>query len=350
MNTYCTYFDRNYLAQGLALWRSLERHDPLAHLTVLALDEETAAVLRRAGGARLSVLERHTLLEADQVLAALERDRTRTEFIFALTPCLVRHLILTQPALERVIYLDADLYFFGAAQPIWDELGGGSVLVVPHRYPSWHDDSAFYGRYNVGVVGFRRDDAGRACVEWWRERCLESTALTRDGAHFGDQKYLDEWPRRFPGIVASEHPGINVAPWNWCGHDFRLRGEGVEVDGAPLVVFHFAQFKRISTSWFDSGQLEYGIMPLWLRSRLYGEYWSALEQAEREIQAHDPAFAISPRGWTTAFGPWHLAVLRMFWGQFWYRMGTRWIAGRCGLGRFSGRFMGCYRRRRRRSP
>lgn len=348
MNAYCTYFDRNYLAQGLALWRSLERHDPLALLTVLALDDETAAILARVGGARLHVLERHTLLGADPALAALERGRTRTEFIFALTPCLVRHLLRTRPDLGRVAYLDADLYFFGAPQPIWEELGDHSVLIVPHRYPNWHDDSALYGRYNVGVVGIRQDDAGHACVEWWRERCLESTALTRDGAHFGDQKYLDEWPRRFAGVAVSGHPGVNVAPWNWCGHDIRVRDGGVTVDGMPLVVFHFAQFRRISASWFDSGQLEYGIMPLRLRSRLYGEYWSALEQAEREVRAQDPAFAISRCGWRASLGAWHLAVLRLCWGQFWCRIGTRWIAGRGGLGRCSGRFMGFYRRRRRR--
>lgn len=348
MNDYCTYFDRGYLAQGLALWRSLERHDPAARLTVLALDGETAVVLRALGGPRLAVIERGALLSADPELAGVERGRSRAEFIFALTPCLVLHLLATRPDLERVVYLDADLYFFGAARPIWDELGDRSVLVVPHRYPAWHDDSDWYGRYNVGVVGFRNDESGRACVAWWRERCLESTALAGDGARFGDQKYLDEWPGRFAGVVESGHPGINVAPWNWSRHRFLLRDGAVEVEGLPLVVFHFAQFRRISERWFDSGQLEYGIMPRILRSRLYGEYWLALVRAEREIQSVSPGFAFARRGWSVALGRGPLAAWRILWGQFWWRAGGQWISGRLGLGRFSGHVMGRYRHWRRR--
>ncbi len=347
MNDYCTYFDRGYLAQGLALWRSLERHDPAARLTVLALDGETAVVLRSIGGSRLTVIERGQLLAADAALAGVERGRSRAEFIFALTPCLVRHLFATRADLARVVYLDADLYFFGSARPIWDELGDRPALIVPHRYPAWHDDSAWYGRYNVGVVGFRRDESGRACVDWWRERCLESTALAGDGTRFGDQKYLDEWPGRFRGVVESKHSGINVAPWNWARHRFLLRDGTIEVDGVPLVVFHFAQFRRISERWFDSGQLEYGIMSRTLRSRLYGEYWTALERSEREIQGVSPGFAFPRRGWSAALGRGPLALWRLLWGQFWWRGGGQWIAARLGFGRFSGQVMGKYRHWRR---
>lgn len=110
----------------------------------------------------------------------------------------------------------------------------------------------------------------------------------------------------------------------------------MSVDGAPPVVFHFAQFKRISAAWFDSGQLEYGIMPRRLRSRLYGGYWAALESAETEMRVQRPDFALARRGWRLALGEWHIARLRLFWGQFWWRAGSQWIAGRWGLGRFRG--------------
>lgn len=350
MKHYATYFDRGYLAQGVALWRSLAHHDPEAELTVLALDDETAAVLRVIGGTRLRVLSLGELLAADPALAAAQAERTRSEFIFALTPCLVRHLFSTRPEVGQWMYLDADLFFFATPAPIWAELAGGSVLVVPHRYPAWQDDAVRYGRFNVGVVAWTSSAVARECVDWWRERCLESTALAGDGARFGDQKYLDEWPRRFAGLVESKHAGVNVAPWNWARHRFELAAGGaVRVDGLPLVVYHFAQFKRISEAWFDSGQLEYGIMPRALRSRLYGEYWDALGAAEREIRAVRPGFCFPKRGWRASLGPWHLAVLRLFWGQFWRRNGATWRAGGVGLGCWSGRAMGVYRRWQRRS-
>ncbi len=344
MNHYCTYFDRGYLAQGLALWRSLARHDRAAQLTVLALDAETARVLRGLGEPNLLVTELAELLAADAELAAVRTTRSRTEFIFALTPCLVRHAFAADHKIQRLVYLDADLFFFSNAAPIWRELSGNSVLITPHRYPAWHDDSARYGHFNVGVVGFRRDEAGRACVDWWREQCLASTTLSGDGERFGDQKYLDAWPAKFSGVAACAHPGINTAPWNWARHRFGIASDGaLFVDDAPLVVFHFAQFKRISASWFDSGQIEYGIMPRRLRSRIYGEYVAALAQAEVEIRRLRPDFTMPRRGWRASLGPWHLALLRLFWGQFWWRAGAQLISGRLGLGRFSGHVMAWYR-------
>ena len=350
MNHYCTYFDRGYLAQGLALWTSLARHDAAAQLIVLALDEFTAEVFGALGEPRIRVLGRRELLAADPALAAVEATRSRAEFIFALTPCLVRHLCATRPEIDCIAYLDADLFLFGAPTPVWAALEGHSILIVPHRYPDWHDDAARYGTYNVGVVAFRRDASGCACVEWWRTQCLASTSLTADGERFGDQKYLDEWPRRFSGVVELAHSGVNVAPWNWARHRFECDDRGVWVDGRPLVIFHFAQFKRVSARWFDSGQLEYGIMPGWLRSRIYGEYWAGLQEAELAIRRARPEFSIPRRGWAASLGAWHLACLRIFWGQFWLHLGSQWFAGRMGLGRWSGHAMGGYRRWQRRQP
>ena len=71
MNHYCTYFDRGYLAVGLALWDSLRRFDPAAELSVLALDDDTAAVLRQRGESGLRTL----------VLAELERQPP--DFLFS---------------------------------------------------------------------------------------------------------------------------------------------------------------------------------------------------------------------------------------------------------------------------
>jgi hypothetical protein len=348
MNHYCTYFDRGYLAVGLALWDSLRRFDPAAELSVLALDDDTAAVLRQRGESGLRTLVLAELLAADPELAAARAERSKQEFIFTLTPCLLLHLLRVRPEAQPLVYLDADLYFFSSPAPLHAELGTGSVLVVPHRFPPWHDDSALYGRFNVGALAFRGDPNGLACLEWWRRRCLESCALTVDGEHFGDQKYLDAWPARFDGVIESAHPGVNVAPWNWARHRFELQDGALKVDGQPLVVFHFAQFRPIGNRWCDSGQLEYGIMPLWLRSRLYGEYWAALERAEASVRAVAPQLPALRRTWGQALSPWPFSILRVLWGQCWRRTGPWLVAGRFGLGRFSGRAMSVYRKIRRR--
>ena len=65
MNHTCTYFDRGFLLQGLALWRSLAAHDPAAVLWVLALDDFTAEFLRVLGESRLRVVPLAQLEAAD---------------------------------------------------------------------------------------------------------------------------------------------------------------------------------------------------------------------------------------------------------------------------------------------
>ena len=57
MNHFCTYFDRGFLIQGLALWRSLAAHDPMANLWVLALDDEAVDVLRELKERNLTIEE-----------------------------------------------------------------------------------------------------------------------------------------------------------------------------------------------------------------------------------------------------------------------------------------------------
>jgi len=349
MSNYCTFFDRGYLPQGVALWHSLRRHEPEALLWVLALDDETLAVLRAVDAPGLHLVSLAELLAADQSLVAVQASRSRPEFAFTLKPCLCRYLLRDGRASGVLTYLDSDLYFFGPPASIQRELGEGSVFLVPHRYPPWHDDGARYGCFNAGVLAFRDDVQGRACLDRWREQCLESCALVAGGASYGDQKYLDEWPERYGADVrVSRNPGLNLAPWNWARHTCVVGVLGVQVDGSPLIAFHFAQFRRVSARWFDSGQLEYGIMPLRLRSQIYGEYWNALVAAETAIRGVRPEYSLPFRGWSASLGPWHLALLRLFWGQFWLRLGPWWLAGRFGLGQLSGRVMSIYRRRRRR--
>jgi len=348
MSVYCTFFDHGYLAQGLALWDSLRRHEPDAVLVVLALDADTDAILRAIAPPALQLLSLDGLLAADPQLAAARVNRDRREFAYTVKPCLCRYLVPQGEPGAVVVYLDSDLYFFGSPRVIQHEMGDHSVLIVPHRYPAWHDGSREYGRFNAGLLAFRNDAAGCACLEHWRMRCLDSCALLAGGASYGDQKYLDEWPARFGASAKiSENSGLNLAPWNWARHRCEVLPEAVMVDGVPLVVFHYARFRQISVRWFDSGQLEYGIMPLRLRSRLYGEYWSALQKAENLVRSVRPDYALSRKGWRETMPAWHLALLCIVWGQYWWRLGPWWLAGRFGMGYWAGRVMGPYRQRRR---
>jgi hypothetical protein len=339
LNHYCTYFDRGFLPQGLALWRSLQAHDPVAALWVLALDADTACVLRAMREPGLRVVALAELEAGDPELAATRENRSRMEYYFTLSPCWPRWLMHVRPEIDKLVYLDADLLFFDCPQPIWDDLTKGSVLLGSHRFPDYLRHYEQHGRYNVGVLGWCRDSSGLACLDWWRGRCLEWCHDRLEPGRYADQKYLEEWPRRFAGVVECRHPGVNLAPWNWMNHACCVRNaRAVEVDGRPLVVFHFARFRPLAGRWWwQSGQVDYGVMPWRLRQAIYGRYVQALVTAEEKIRRVQPGFTSVRRAVRFDRSFWRSLPLRLVFGSDWLYAGGVLLSGRLGLGRYSGR-------------
>jgi hypothetical protein len=341
---YCTYFDRGFLIQGLALWRSLATHDSGAVLWVLALDDFTAGALGELDEPQLHVVRLAEMEAGDADLVAARADRSRVEYYFTLSPCWPRWLLAAHADIDGVTYLDADLFFFDSPAPIFSAMAaaGASVLVTAHRFPSWLQHYERHGRFNVGILSFRNNAAGRACLDDWRARCLAWCCDRVEDGKYADQKYLDEWPARFgAALLVLDHPGVNLAPWNWPGHRYDFTGGGgVSVEGAPLVLFHFARFRPLcGDGWWQSGQLPYGVMPWRLRNAIYGPYWRALMAARAEIAVHRPEFDFPRKSARLGWERWHVLVLRLVFGSDWLRLGDRFISGRCGLGRWSGYFL-----------
>lgn len=348
MNHYCTYFDRGFLIQGVAMWRSLAARDRDSVLWVLALDEFTAEVLREIGGTWLRVVRLEEVEAGDPELAEAKANRSKAEFYFTLSPCWPRWLLRKRPEIDRVTYLDADLFFLSDPAVVFEAMdaAGASVLVTAHRFPAWLRHYEKHGVFNVGVLSFRRDEAGLACLEEWREQCLEWCYDRLEAGRYADQKYLDTWPDRLGrALLVLEHPGVNAAPWNWAGAEWRVESADVTVDGRALVCFHFARFRPLrGTWWWQSGQLDYGVMPGRLRNALYGAYWRALDAARDEIAARRAGFDFPERAGRLDRGFWRALPLRTLFGSDWGRVGDRFVSGRLGLGRWSGRVLAAARR------
>lgn len=339
MNHYCTYFDRGFLPQGLALARSLAVHDPAAVLWVLALDDFTAEVMRALGGASVRVRRLDKLEAGDPELLAVKTQRTQVEYYFTLSPCWPRWLLATQPEIQRLTYLDADMYFFADPAAIFRAMdeAGASVLVTAHRFPAWLQRYERHGRFNVGILSFRADGAGRSCLDAWREQCLVWCFDRLEGDRYADQKYLDAWPARLgPALRVLPDAGVNLAPWNWATAAIAVDGAAVQVDGWPLVVFHFARFRpRWGDWWWQSGQLEYGVMPYRLRRAVYGPYARALLAARDAIAARWPGFDFGRRPGRLGRAFWSGLPLRLVFGGGWLRAGDAFLNLRGGLGRWS---------------
>lgn len=344
---FCTYFDQGFLPQGVALWRSLVRQDPMAVLWVLALDDFTADVLRRFDEPGLRVVALAEVEAGDEALASAKANRSRIEYYFTLSPSWPLWLLRTKQDLDRLTYIDADMFFFSSPRAIFEELGEGSILQCAHNFPPFLRHYEKHGRFNVGVLSWRRDIDGLACLEWWRERCLEWCYDRLEPDRYADQKYLEQWFQRFAGVIQCSHPGINLAPWNWMNHKYALAREDalkVLVDGRPLILFHFARFRSIyGNRWWRSGQADYGVMPLRLRGLIYGAYWRALTEAEIEILKLEPTWKPASRRLRLNRSFWRELPLRLVFGSDWLRIGSQFYSFRLGLGRYSGRALAVLR-------
>jgi hypothetical protein len=247
---FCTYFDSNYLTRGLALYQSLRTHcrQPFV-LWTLCFDEESYTILSRLALDGIRLIRRTDFEAGDTELAIARGNRNAVEYYWTCSPSLPLYLFQQDPSIELITYLDADLFFFSDPQPIFDELGDGSVLIVGHRYAAAYAHYAeTSGIYNVGLMTFRRDAAGLECLHWWRERCNEWCYARFEDGKYGDQKYLDDWPERFAGVVVLQHPGAGLAPWNI--ESYRLdstKDKDMFIDGVPLIFFHFHALKVISS-------------------------------------------------------------------------------------------------------
>ncbi len=240
---YVTLFDSLFLPQALALHRSLERHAGPYRLWVLCMDEKAHAVLQRLALPNVELI-RLADVETPELRRA-KSDRNAGEYCWTLTPFSPRLVLDRDPGADRVTYLDADTWLVRSPAPVLEELeaSGKSVLITEHAYaPEW-DLADHSGKFCVQFVTFRRD-GGETVRRWWADRCLEWCYARSEDGKFGDQKYLDDWPERFPREVhVLRDKGLMQAPWNasrfppseaavYHFHGLRLiRGRRVQLEG-----------------------------------------------------------------------------------------------------------------------
>jgi hypothetical protein len=283
-SVYCTYFDLAYAPRGRVLIESLRQQgdDGLVH--VLTLDAETFDEVASWSGLNVRPLRLSDLEFVFPRLAAAAQDRSRMEYIFTLTPWLTLWVMDQVAEGSLVTYLDADMAFFSSTSPIYEELADASVGIVEHRFTWEQSWRRKYGTYNVAWVSFRRDKSGRACLQWWADRCLEWCRDEVNSGRFADQGYLDHFDELFAGVRVIHLPGADVAPWNLRRHSMTSSFDGrVLVDGEPLIFFHFHGL-RLEGDRFHFKHVPYlaSTTPT-LKNLVYRPYCEALQAATKSL-------------------------------------------------------------------
>jgi len=316
---FCTLFDSNYLLKGVAMLRSLKEHCPQAHVHVLCMDERTQTVLSALGMPYISCIPLANL--EDDALLTAKKDRSVAEYCWTLSPCLPWYVLQQNPQIDLITYVDADLLFYSPVQPLFDEIGDASVAIIEHRFTPRLRHLEVNGRFCVEWVSFRRDEDGMACLARWRDQCMEWCYYRLEEGRMGDQKYLDEWPQRYPYLHILQHVGAGVAPWNYAQYRFGHDASGrIMVDGKPLIFYHFHQFQLLDNGGFDRLSTFY-TSECPEPGAIYGAYEAALKSVLSDVRAVSPGFSaglkpaaqVAGRRWVQRFVPHRVKeILRRF--------------------------------------
>jgi hypothetical protein len=180
----------------------------------LCLDEKTKLLIDSFNDSSL-----RTIALADvetPELISIKKERTHTEYCWTLTPFIPKWVFGQDSNIERLTYVDADMYFLKSPLPIFKEFESFQkpVMITDHAYDAEYDQSIASGQFCVQFMIFRRGLC-EPVRQWWEQRCLEWCYNRCENGKFGDQKYLDEWPIIFNDYVHVLHQlDALLAPWN----------------------------------------------------------------------------------------------------------------------------------------
>ena len=239
---FCTLFNSNYAAKGLAMYWSLKKVCPAFRLFVFAFDDIIADALNRMQFPEVTVVTLNEL--EDEELLQVKPTRSVGEYCWTCTSSTILYC-LSHYDIDHCTYLDADLYFYSNPQVLIDEMGNADVLITPHFYSKENDSTANVGKYCVQFLTFKNNDNALTILRDWRNECLEWCYNRWEDGKCGDQKYLDKWPSTYQRVCETTHLGGGVAPWNQQRYLFYSKQKSPWIhdtytnSDCPVIFFHF---------------------------------------------------------------------------------------------------------------
>jgi hypothetical protein len=215
-------------------------------------------------------------------------------------PSFMKHL-LTSFALDRLIYLDPDIFVYSPLTPVFDALEINDAVLTPPitspipdlKNPN-EQDHLYNGTYNLGFFAVRNTSHSLAILSWWERRCLDLGFSEGRTGLFVDQKWMNLAPGLFPGVCILRHPGCNMAYWNL--HERTLQPGNV-VHGpegtAPLSFFHFSGVVLGDTAILSKHTDRFRLKDRPDLVPLFADYSAAV------LSAKDPAVETLPYGFDT---------------------------------------------------
>ena len=286
MKYFCTYFDKNFIYQGLALYESLCKHAGEFKLWILCFDDKSFQLIKAMNKKEVIPLSNKELESTYPQLLSVKVERSLVEYYWTTTPFLPRFIFKNHQGVGSIAYLDADLFFFYSLEPIYQEWGDGSIFLVPHRFSPENQKRGEReaGQYNVGFVGFKNDDTGLLALNRWCEQNIDWCYDRIEHGRMGDQAYLHDWADRYPDVVVSKNIGVGAGGWNIMNYKINWDNGNLSLDHNNVIMLHM-NFVKVVNDLFVIG------MPRRRFYKIYKVYSSYLKTARYWVKIIDPDFS-----------------------------------------------------------
>lgn len=256
MTTYVTYFDKSYFPRGAAMIGSLLTHAPGARIVIWALDLETKRGLQDLYGDKIIALNPDFVDDHWPRLATPPTERNYWESLSMRKSCLMSSVMSEMMAADELLfYVDADCLFYASPDHALTMMEGASIGISRHAFSPRHRWLVKNGVFNAGLMIIRNDKHGQTCMRDWADECFEWCHHKVEGYKLMNQGYLTRWPDRYQRVKSLDHAGLNLAPWNFEGRRLTKIDGAIQINGMPLIVYHFHGMKRLDGAWANVSPL-----------------------------------------------------------------------------------------------
>lgn len=289
MYYFCSIASTKYILKVLTLYHSLSNKMDNFHLWICCVDNQVYSFLNHLNliNATLIPIE---LIET-KLIKKVMQDRKMNEYCWTLKPILCQY-ILKNYNVEKLLYCDADLFFFSHPKKIFEEWQGHSMYMTRQRAPSKMEK--LHGCYQAGLIGFSKDETSFLILKWWRDKCIRWCYDMPDmeNKRWGDQKYLEQIPNLFSSIKISQNLGINAAPWNLIinqSNNYKIKrtDDRIYIDNDELIVYHFGSMLFFNEREFDLWKLEPLNIDYRIMKTIYLPYLKAVYNVIQSIKKYN---------------------------------------------------------------
>ncbi len=296
-HNYYSIASKYYAYKVLALYKSIQKYDTDFRFFFICLNEEVKELFSAMGLEKASVISIDNIEASDRELLEVKSSRNEKEYAWTIKPSVMLYLLETYPELDHIIWLDGDTAFLSDPQTIYDEWGDYSILLTEEKYSGKFDYmSRYFGVYNTGFLGFKRDDNAIECLNWLRKKVIEWCYDRHEKGLWSDQMHYNNIPNLFSNVGVIKNSGINMTPFilrrllDEEGDDVKESSGNIFVNASKVVFFHYYGFKFYNESEFDLCFYKNWKFPGKVIKTIYMPYIELCGEAIALINEHNDSF------------------------------------------------------------